>query len=249
MARARSGVDATEFLEGWETKFTDDDIKVLRALYAECVSNVDRRIGEFVGNLNRKGLLDHAILVITSDHGEEFYEHHGVQHEECWEELLRVPLLVRLPGAALAGSHVAQPVSGVDLLPTLLDLLGLPAPDFIEGHSKAAAMTNPREGRDHLSQHTIQDFLRGDVARTQDWKVYDFGNRVNLQRVFHLAADAAEANNLAKEPPSDAMRLLVDLKARRAVWEAMQKYYGSGDASGALDEDALRDLRNLGYTR
>lgn len=236
--------------DNWKAKFTTRDFEALKALYAECVKTADSRIGAFVEDLRRRGILDQCILVVTSDHGEEFGEHGSVQHEECWEELLRVPLIVRLPGGALAGTRVRAPISGVDLMPTLLDLLGLPLPTRIEGRSAVPAILRETV-LDPItySHHTSQDMMIGAVARTPEWKVYDFDNRPQWARAFHLVKDPTERDNLSKAPPSEAQELLRTLKARRDVWRAMGALHDSGRSTGVMDQELLDQLDSLGYTR
>ena len=85
----------------------------------------DDHVGPFLTHLARIGLSEHSIVVITSDHGEEFGEHGGMGHgRTLYQEVLRVPLVIAAPGI-LAPAKVASPVSLLDVAPTILDLLGL----------------------------------------------------------------------------------------------------------------------------
>jgi arylsulfatase A-like enzyme len=85
-------------------------------------------VGELAGFLKRQGLLDDTVLVITSDHGEAIGEHGFLDHKmSVFEELLRIPLVVRYPKAVPAGQRIREPVMLHDLYPTLLGLAGIPA--------------------------------------------------------------------------------------------------------------------------
>ena len=96
------------------------------AAYDAEILALDDALGELFAGLRARGLLEHAILVLTADHGESMSEHGWYFNHSTWyEEVLRVPLLFRLPGARGAGARVAQTVQLVDLYPTFLQLAGL----------------------------------------------------------------------------------------------------------------------------
>src|SRR5581483_2594103 len=81
--------------------------ETVRALYRDEVAGVDAAVGEVVDALDRLGLGDRTLLVVASDHGEEFWEHGGVEHgHTVYDELVRVPLLMRMPGRLPAGAVV-----------------------------------------------------------------------------------------------------------------------------------------------
>src|SRR6185436_19048529 len=96
----------------------------------------DDRVGELLEALRARGLLENTLVVVTSDHGEEFREHGGFGHGQSLHgELLHVPLLMRLPGRLAAGTRLARGVSGLDVMPTILDIAGIePHPD-LQGRS------------------------------------------------------------------------------------------------------------------
>jgi len=103
-----------------------DQLRHLVARYDEEILCFDAGFGAIVAGLRERGLLDRTILVVLSDHGEEFYEHEGWTHgHSLHDELLRVPLVVHVPGAA--PKRVTTPVRALDLFPTLLALAGIRA--------------------------------------------------------------------------------------------------------------------------
>ena len=111
------------------------DLIPFERLYDAEVATVDDDIRQLFGELERRGVLDRAVVVITADHGEEFGEHGGLQHgRTLYNECIRVPLIVVGPGIA-AGRRVEENVSLLDVAPTLLDLLSLPAEKRFEGRS------------------------------------------------------------------------------------------------------------------
>ena len=111
------------------------ELELVRDLYDAEVIDLDHQLGKLIDELEERGMLDDSILVLTSDHGEEFGDHgsrgHGVT---LFEEVVRIPLLIVLPGAN-SSQRVETTVALVDLPPTLLDLVGVPIPDEFEGHS------------------------------------------------------------------------------------------------------------------
>jgi arylsulfatase A-like enzyme len=104
---------------------TPDEYRSIKQRYLGLVTLVDQSIGAILGCLDRFGLSDNTIVVHTSDHGDSLGAHHLFAKEVMFEEAARVPFLVRLPGQK-RGKLIPQPVSHIDLVPTLLDLLGEP---------------------------------------------------------------------------------------------------------------------------
>src|SRR5262249_49752598 len=112
-----------------------DEVAYLASLYDAEVADLDARLARLFRRLGARGLLDPALVVGVADHGEEFREQGGLLHGSAlYEESVRIPLL--LAGADVpAGRVVADPVSIVDVAPTILDVLGLPPESRFEGRS------------------------------------------------------------------------------------------------------------------
>ncbi len=103
------------------------DLQILSDLYDGEIFYVDHRVGELAAFLRGRGILDRTVLVVTSDHGEAIGEHGFLDHKmSVFEEVLRIPLVVRYPAAVRAGQRIRDPVMLQDLFPTLLGLAGLP---------------------------------------------------------------------------------------------------------------------------
>ena len=124
------------------------ELRVLEALYVGSVADTDRWVGHFVEKLRTLGLYERALIVLTSDHGEEFgdrspdafYDAHG---HSLWREMVRVPLIVKLPGQEAAGTRVAGASRGVDVMPTALDVLRLPGSAQMQGTSLRPLWEDP----------------------------------------------------------------------------------------------------------
>ena len=99
----------------------------LKRLYRHEITHMDRRIADFIEWMARTGDLDNTAIVLTADHGEEFHEHGGFWHgQTLYDEQIRIPLIVRLPGDALAGTRVPWQVRHLDVAPTIAGLMGVP---------------------------------------------------------------------------------------------------------------------------
>ncbi|MCC6764613.1 MAG: sulfatase [Deltaproteobacteria bacterium] len=122
------------------------DLQHAYALYEGEVGWVDDHLGTILRALDRTGMAATTLVVVVSDHGEEFFEHAGLGHRRTlYEEVVRIPMVLRLPGVLPAGATVDGPVSLTDLLPTVLEILGLPPAPTVDG--AASFLAALRKGR------------------------------------------------------------------------------------------------------
>jgi len=234
-------------------------------LYDREIRYADDGLRDFVAGLAAAGRLDDTLLVVTSDHGEEFLDHGNLGHGATpYEEVLRVPLLFRGPGVP-AGRRIPAPLGLVDLMPTLLELVGVPVPAGVTGRSFADLVRGEGgdgSGRERplyseawfrwahsptglrpVEQPTLS-------VRLGDRKLIRFrrgeGHRYEY---YDLARDPDEQRDLYPQQPAAAadLRALLDgyeasaLEQRRALLDE-----DAGDAP-LLDPDHEESLRALGY--
>jgi arylsulfatase A-like enzyme len=121
--QARAVLDRQRLPDQFFFGVTPDEYRSIKQRYIGLVTLVDQSIGAILGCLEQFGLTDNTIVVHTSDHGDSLGAHHLFAKEVMFEEAARVPFLIRLPGQK-RGKRVPEPVSHIDLVPTLLDLLG-----------------------------------------------------------------------------------------------------------------------------
>jgi arylsulfatase A-like enzyme len=185
------------------------------------VGVIDGQIGRIRKAIADAGLDARATLILSADHGEAFGEHDQHYHATTvYEELLRVPLMVRLPGAAPA--VVTDPVSLIDLGPTLLDLMGARTPASFMGQSLVPYL---RGGRARLTRPLVAESSRGKLAMiTGTVKVID-DVRVGTCEVYDLAADKAEAVNLIDKPAYAGAARCAQLESFRAEHELHRPGY------------------------
>ncbi|HEV8320457.1 MAG TPA: sulfatase [Myxococcota bacterium] len=196
--------------------FGDDDM----ALYDGEVAYADAQMGKLLDHLDALGLAATTLVVVTSDHGEQFGEHGEHYHaKEVWEESIRVPLAVRLPGAA--PHAIATPVTTLDVAWTIYDLLGLPAGATAaarprHGMSLAGAVVNGAEPPPRLLVAAAfdrpPDAVRRVAAVRWPTSVHE-DTTTGARSCFDVAADPAQNVNVLDSRPACA-----DVFAELAAW-------------------------------
>ncbi|MBX3247195.1 MAG: sulfatase [Myxococcales bacterium] len=222
--------------------FTDSDKTRLRALYDGEISDHDEHFGRFLERLRELEMLDDTIFVITSDHGEEFEDHGSWGHgHSIFQELIRVPLLVRWPAGARAGHRVPQVVSTMNVGPTVLEAAGLPVPAVFEGRSMMGFLRGVPPAGPWVAFSDFQENRR--VIRGMDWKLV---LRSSLTHVlFDLERDPGERNDrldVTRHPI--AMRYLRVLAGQQLGARDRARWLeGDGGAGpGMVAEDAEMNL-------
>lgn len=197
---------------------TEKEIRQLIARYWGLVTQVDRSVGAILDTLESLGLADDTIVVYTSDHGDMMGSHHMVEKCVMYEEASRIPWLMRVPHLSRKQRVIANPVSHIDMVPTLLDLLEVQTDAPLQGQSLAALMQGGKAAEDHVfiewnptggsfsrftknTQLASRDEIRrldGERIRTvvspDGWKLC-LSDRDKCQ-LFNLKKDPAETTNL-----------------------------------------------------
>jgi len=181
---------------GWNaSQFRD----YIRRYWGYC-SYLDLQIGRVLDALDASGRADDTIVLFTSDHG-DMIAAHGFVFKLChcgYEELLRVPFLLRCPGHIPAGSSCDALVSSVDVLPTLLEMMDVPAPDGIEGRSfLSLAHGNSKIHRDTVFCGSMQNNF---TVITNSWKYVLNWNPRDCDELYDRTRDPGEMKNLAADP-------------------------------------------------
>jgi arylsulfatase A-like enzyme len=230
-------------------RFDADDARHLSNLYDAGVRQQDAELEKLFAYLAEAGLAEETVIVLTSDHGEEFLEHGGVMHGLAqYEESVRVPLLFFGPGVP-AGVRVPTPVSLVDVLPTVLELLALPLPPDLDGLSLRPSWQAAGAPERALFVEADLDppgpgartMVPGDdlAVRRGRYKLVLDPTSENA-RLFDLVADPRETRDVAGDQAEIARALGEELKrfrARRA--ESLP--------TEPLDAADLEKLEALGY--
>jgi arylsulfatase A-like enzyme len=193
-----------EGLDKGRLTLRDADVRFWRAVYDEKVQRADARFREFLAEFDRLGLTERTVFVLTADHGTEFHEHGRFDHGfTLYDEQLRVPLVVKLPGGG-GGKVIADRVSSIDVMPTVLDVLGVPAPERVRGASLVPAMLGEPARRDAFSETDYREYtFKRSVVTPDGWKLI-YTLETKTRELYDLNTDPGETRNLAATDPARA---------------------------------------------
>jgi arylsulfatase A-like enzyme len=248
--RDDGGADAAtanrKLIEMRWSDLTKPEIALLERLYDGEVASFDAELRRLFVALEERGVLRDAVIVVTADHGEEFGEHGLMEHGwSLYEPGLRVPLIMVAPGLP-AGRVVEEPVSLVDVAPTLLELLRLPAAPRFEGRSLLPLARERGEARDVLAELWPSD-ERGATRRHTLALI-----RARTKLLVGGDAVTTEAYDLASDPgetrPLEMAGAVGELRSVLAAKEADLRQRANATTSRVpLDERDRERLRALGY--
>lgn len=194
------------------------DKERLIAQYDGDIAYGDQQFGRFIGELKRRGVYDDAVILFVADHGEEFLEHGGWLHgRSVFDELVHVPMIVKFPGQRGAAARVKQMVALSDVLPTVLEAVGLPVPDppVIIGRPLQGVAFSKVPEPPVVSEISHRSFVSSGIRTGQAKYIRRFSPQTD-ELYFDLVKDPKEQTNLMGENPPGARRL------RAAVEETMQ---------------------------
>lgn len=231
-----------------------EDLHHIEALYDGEILYTDRELERLFQEMKRIGLFDASLVVVTSDHGEEFLDHGGWEHQKTlYEEQLRIPLLMKLPGERRGGERVSAQVSLVDVAPTISELLGLEAPKTYEGRSllpaiEARGAFSPREAWSE-TEHTLDGSHKVSLRRgaQQAKAIFTIAKDGSTGiQLFDLGVDPKEQDPLDAESSREGLLRKLD----DYLNDAAERRAGRADVPEVeLDAEALERLRSLGYLR
>ena len=227
----------------------------LRALYDGSIGYVDAEFGRLLKGLEERGLRESSILIVTSDHGEEFFEHGNVIHHRLTaaaEELFRIPLVIAVPAGVLNATvrRTDALVRMVDIAPTVLDLAGFESTDaeMLDGVSLRPVL----EGRTASPQTAFVNYIDFGVARTERWKyrrtLSPTAAAAPQEQLFAIESDPLELRDVALEHPAVLERIRAEYDAFEAGLQARRTHAAIAPVRGeALDPELRRRLEALGY--
>ena len=229
--------------------------------YAGEISYMDHQVGQLIQYLREQGILDSAILVVTSDHGENFWEHLPYFHHgtATYQTTMQGVCMIRLPNAAEGGTRIAEPISSIAIMPSLVNYLNLPLPEGIDGRAFDLA---------NIHQTIGERTLYGQATLTRPWKVPEVaagwqhankarcirtGNMKYIQtpyasseELYDLARDPFEQDNLLLSPAPESVSAARQLREKLERWAA-----GARPLESFLEkkrqEETIERLKALGY--
>ncbi|RKF17923.1 DUF229 domain-containing protein [Alginatibacterium sediminis] len=208
-------------------KLDEQDYRKTKAAYYGSVSHVDERVGKLISNLKKQGLYDDSLIVFTSDHGSMMGEHGFVEKwGHMYEPVINTPLLIKMPFGEGAGTRKNGLVESIDIMPTILDLLGLESSSTVHGKSLLPYIR--KQSTQHKSLVFAQYYCQGlqdepaIMVKDETWKLtsYPCGKQLEsklfvdhylrmsplfdgaevLGELYHLVDDPDERNNLFDVP-------------------------------------------------
>jgi choline-sulfatase len=199
------------------------DLRHLNALYDAALMGTDNQVNRLINGLSEAGRLNHTLFVLTADHGEELYAHNGYIYHACsvYQTTLHVPLGMSAPGL-LDQRRLPQTVELIDVLPTVLDLVGVSPPREIQGRSLVPYFERTAPGG--AGKPAFSEYgLSGIHTVVHDgWKLVDNPTRydpvcipgapphhfpIGRSELYNLATDPQEQRNLAAQEPAKVTEL------------------------------------------
>ncbi|HTG32018.1 MAG TPA: sulfatase [Thermoanaerobaculia bacterium] len=241
-----SKMEIFRLLERRKVVPTPEMLRSFLDLYDAEIATNDAAFGDLIDLLVRRGLWENTVIVFISDHGEEFLEHGSWQHgSTLHNELLNVPLIVRAPGTGPRA--VQRQVQQVDVVPTVLDLLGLPVPPVVEGHSLVSWMIGG--ALDSEPEAAAYSWLSLDGSRlaavtTPAWRLIDDRGNHSRRYLYDRRTDPGEHRNVADQRKVRQgylwSRLRAEERPRKGALQA-------GEVT--MDAELRKQLQALGYLR
>lgn len=221
------------------------DVPLAASTYDAEITGVDRAIGRIVDKLREDNLLDNTLLVITADHGESLGEHGEPTHAIfVYDATVRVPLIIRAPWLLKPGVYEA-PVRSVDIMPTILDGLGMAAPKAIDGRSLLAALQG-KEAAPQLPQYSESLLSEVGFGMAPLFAIRDGGYkfiRAPRPELYDLRNDPHELHNLVAQQPRVAARLNGELSQLMQESER----HAIKAAANPMTKETEESLQALGY--
>jgi arylsulfatase A-like enzyme len=231
----------------------------LIAQYAAEISYMDFHIGRLFDDLQQRGILDEAVLLVTSDHGETFMEHqrsfsHGFL---VYQATMHSVGVIRLPGGEGGGRRIEAPVSNIDLLPTLLDILGISPPPGIDGEAIPLRVTGDalpqrtrfgqatRPRKKYESDPRWMNILKARFIRSGRHKFIQTPY-LETEELYDLESDPGEQKNLLQSASPETLEIAARLRAELTAWAESANPLPTRFEPSQIDETRER-LKSLGY--
>ena len=265
MAVRRGGFGVSRALCQLGAVNPDRFIQQARDRYDAKILHNDASLQQLIEKLQQLGILDNTLIVVVSDHGEEFWEHGWTGHgQSVYQELAHGVLLMWNPKLIPAPRRVADPVQLIDVMPSVLDLLGIPIPAVVEGQSLAPfakGLPFQRKGpvvtsrfahpySKNNDEFTPENHIDSMALLDANWKLIyrENGKSVGLNKVelYDRRVDRGEQKNIAAQHPREVDRMMTSMGAWLDAQKQIRTTIGRG-AKAAFDQDTLDRLRSLGY--
>jgi len=228
---------------GGQVNLSGEDIKHIINRYDDCIKYADKFFGNLIDELKRLGLYDKTIVILCADHGEELGDRgtfNRFGNRNLYQEVIRVPLIIRYPQIQPKGKKIHSLVGMIDLMPTVLDLLHIPLKHDLEGVSLAAIIKTEKDipVHDYVISQASAD--RWAILRNDGWKLLYCAQKSEL---YNINNDPLERANLIERNPDVHIALMKDFLSWRSLHEDKNK----ADNLIKLDPKLIENLKKAGY--
>ncbi len=223
----------------------------IQELYQAEIRFLDRAVGDFLQKMRSLGIYDDSLIIFTSDHGEEFWEHEKWGHgHSVYDELLRVPLLIKLPGSATTGT-IESTVPTQALLPTILDLCGIPY-DPQPGWLPSLAPLCRRDANDRYPEPIVSSnalYWEEQAAVFLEGRKLIWRRHSDREEFYDRRVDPLEQVSILAQNREQARDLKDILQRRLQLAKQIRKERGIDDGVFGWDEETLKRLKGVGYLK
>lgn len=240
-------------------QFTKAHRESLEEQYAAAVRYTMENLALLFDDLRQRGLWDDTLVIVTSDHGEELFDHGGFSHAyTLYNEVMQVPLLIKLPRQSRP-RRTAVRASVMDIYPTILEVTGIPGKEqsdgipltpFLEDAPAGSMEEHERAFNDRKLHYHLDWKGRAITAALQDahhkyiYVALDYERKGIKRLLFDMTADPREKNNLVDTEPQRAKDMLGALNRQ---WQSYKRSSKASAPERTIDETELKALKALGY--
>jgi arylsulfatase A-like enzyme len=225
-----------------------ESVAQIRGLYDAGIRYLDFELGRFFAKLEESGIYDRALVIVTSDHGEEFFEHGKFLHNDTYEEHIAVPLLIKFPMNAHAGLSLDVLAESVDLLPTVLDHLEIEIPRALQGRSLLPSIRGGSGPRDYSFSQDKSKIGRFSLADARYKLIYDTEQQSGT--LFDLIKDPGEQLDISTREPQRFSKMQQQLESRLLLYQnqaARLRLLSEDTMAPSLSDEEKERLRGIGY--
>jgi arylsulfatase A-like enzyme len=224
-------------------------------MYDGTIRAVDDMFAELITHLEALDLYEKTLIIVTSDHGEEFLEHGSLLHmTSVYEELIRIPLIMKVPGRS-GGRVIDSTLNQVDIMPTLLDLLAIEAPAGMQGVSFVRLLDGTEGGdRAIYSEVNVSKQVRKTCIMQDGWKYIEGDTSGKLRypaalprELYRLDGDPGEIENLSGRHEELENRLRDRMQRFQEELQKARKRYGADSSSSEVSPELMEKLKQQGY--
>lgn len=246
----------SDYYEGIKSEMTREDYQYVIDKYDGEILYTDHFIGKLFEELRRLGLYDKSVIILTSDHGENFMDHTDselgfIGHYELYDEIVKVPLIIKAPELP-TGKVINAQAESIDIMPTVLDLLEINIHHKVDGGSLMGLIEHGSyDDVFAFSERSLspnREFDEYKMIRSNDWKLLlrlRNSPDPSEMELYNLKVDPKEQNNLFTEEAEVGKLLLANLQS----WMDTQKEKSKKSSADKiqLDKESIEELKALGY--